>query len=138
MKAKTWLALIGGIALFGSQSTAETPDKFLRYVEATGSQYVDTGIVGRYGTKAECKVEWMNLVDTAFLASGYYSGNKRFYACWCSSASGNMFTAQGTGDKVNNGQDLLFEKKRIYTYTTDFSDKDSNNMSTNTVSPSSK
>ena len=134
MKAKTWLALIGGIVLFGSQATAETPDKFLRYVEATGSQYVDTGIVGRYGTKAECKVEWMNLADTAFLASGYYSGNKRFYACWCSSASGNMFTAQGTGDKVNNGQDLLFEKKRIYTYTTDFSDKDSNNMSTNTVS----
>ena len=134
MKAKTALALIGNVALATFLCKAETPDKFVRYVEATGSQYVDTGIVGRHGIKTECKVEWMNLADSAFLASGYWSGNKRFYACWCSSASGNMFTAQGTGDKVNyNGQDLLFEKKRIYTYTTDFSAADGNNMSTNTV-----
>ena len=134
MNAKAALALIGNVMLATLLCKAETPDKFVRYVEATGSQYVDTGIVGRYNTKAECKVEWMNLSDSAFLASGYWSGNKRFYACWCSSASGNMFTAQGTGDKVNyNGQDLLFEKKRIYTYTTDFSAADGNNMSTNTV-----
>jgi len=134
MKARTLLALVGGVALSISMAMAEPPDKFVRYVEATGSQYIDTGIVGRYGTKTECKVEWMNLADTAFLASGYWSGNKRFYACWCSTSDGNMFTAQGTGDKVNNGQDLLFEKKRVYTYTTDFSAKDANNMSTNTVS----
>lgn len=138
MKTRTLLALMGalfvGATLFATPTADNTPDKFVRYVEATGAQYVDTGIVGRYNTKAECKVEWMNLADTAFLASGYWSGNKRFYACWCSTADGNMFTAQGTGDKVNNGQDLLFEKKRIYTYTTDFSAKDANNMSTNTVS----
>ena len=133
MKAKTALALIGNVALATFLCKAETPDKFVRYVEATGAQYVDTGIVGRYNTKAECKVEWMGFADSAFLASGYWSGNKRFYACWCSSASGNMFTAQGTGDNVNNGQDLLFEKKRVYTYTTDFSAADGNNMSTNTV-----
>ena len=128
------LAALAAVALSATRASAVTPDKFVRYVEATGSQYVDTGIVGRPGTKAECKVEWMNLADSAFLACGYWSGNKRFYACWCSSTSGNMFTAQGTGDKVNyNGQDLLFEKKRIYTYTTDFSAADGNNMSTNTV-----
>ena len=133
MKTRTLLALVGGALLAGSQVRAETPDKFVRYVEATGSQYVDTGIVGRPGIRTECKVEWMNLADSAFLACGYWSGNKRFYACWCSSASGNMFTAQGTGDNVNNGQNLLFEKKRVYTYTTDFSATDGNNMSTNTV-----
>ena len=128
------LAALAAVALSATRASAVTPDKFVRYVEATGSQWVDTGIVGRPGTKAECKVEWMNLADSAFLACGYWSGNKRFYACWCSSTSGNMFTAQGTGDKVNyNGQDLLFEKKRIYTYTTDFSATDGNNMSTNTV-----
>lgn len=138
MKAQTLLAFIGGAAcvgttLFAAPTPENTPDKFVRYVEATGSQYVDTGIVGRYNTKAECKVEWMNLSDSAFLAAGYWSNNTRFYACWCSSASGNMFTAQRTGDKVNNGQDLLFEKKRVYTYATDFSAADGNNMSTNTV-----
>ncbi len=138
MKAKTLLAFTGALAcvcatFFAASAAENTPDKFVRYVEATGSQYVDTGIVGRHGTKTECRVEWMNLADTAFLASGYWSNNTRFYACWCSSADGNMFTAQGKGDKVNNGQDLLFEKKRVYTYTTDFSAADGNNYSTNTV-----
>ena len=32
--------LIAGMAI------AETPDKFVRYVESTGSQYVDTGVTG--------------------------------------------------------------------------------------------
>ncbi len=133
MKKIAIIALAGIAAFAGLHLKAETPDKFVRYVEATGSQYVDTGITGRYNTKTECKVEWMNLADTAFLASGYWSDNTRFYACWCSSPAGNMFTAQGKGDKVNNGQDLLFEKKRVYTYTTDFSAPDENEYSTNTV-----
>ena len=30
-----------------SASAVDVPDKWVRYVEATGSQYVDTGIVGR-------------------------------------------------------------------------------------------
>ena len=133
MKAKTWLALIGGIALFGSQATAETPDKFLRYVEATGAQYVDTGIVGRYGTKAECKVEWMAFSDSSFLASRTGWGDSRLYFCYCLNASGNMYTAQGKGENVNNGQDLRFEKNRIYNYVSEFSAVDGNNMSTNTI-----
>ena len=113
---------------------AAQPDRFVRYVEATGSQYVDTGVVGRYGTKAECKVEWMALEDRAFLACGNYSSNTRFYMCYCSSASGNMFTAQRTGEKVNyDGHDLLFVKKRVYTYTSDFSALYPDNTSTNTV-----
>ncbi len=129
------LAVLAAVALSAPRASAVTPDKFVRYVEATGSQWVDTGVVGRHGIKAECKVEWMALADTAFLACGYWSANTRFYACWCSTASGNMFTAQRTGDKVNyNSQDLLFEKKRVYTYATDFSAADGNNMSTNTVS----
>ena len=134
MKAKTWLALIGGIVLFGSQATAETPDKFLRYVEATGTQYVDTGIVGRYGTKTECKVEWMAFSDSAFLAAGYYSGNKRFYPCWCSSTSGNMFVGYKNGETISyGGQSLLFEKKRVYTYVSEYTALDSSNYSTNIV-----
>ena len=116
MKAKTLLALIGGAVLFGSQARAETPDKFLRYVEATGSQYVDTGVVGRYGTKAECKAEWMSFSDSAFLDCGDWSGNKRFFMCHCSTSSGNIFAGYGTGEKISYGsQELLFEKKRVYT-----------------------
>ena len=46
---------------FGEQSV-----KWVRYVEATGSQYVDTGVRARWGTKAEMKVEWTVFADTSF------------------------------------------------------------------------
>ena len=38
MKTRTLLALVGGTLLAGSQVRAETPDKFVRYVEATGDR----------------------------------------------------------------------------------------------------
>ncbi len=139
MKARTLLALVGGVALSISMAMAETPDKFVRYVEATGSQYVDTGIVGRYGTKAECKVEWMELGDKAFLDCGDWSNNTRFFMCHCSSASGNMFLGYRTGVKVHKTYDdlktydLLFETKRVYTYTTDISAPDGDDNTTATI-----
>ena len=56
MNAKAKSSLVGACVLLSAQimaaTSANTPDKFLRYVESTGSQYVDTGIVGRSGTKA--------------------------------------------------------------------------------------
>ena len=79
---------------------AETPDKLVRYVEATGTQYIDTGVVGRHGTKAECKVEWMELGDRSFLASrsGEYGStvneNGRMYFCYCLNANGDMYPAR--------------------------------------------
>ena len=139
MKAQTLLALIGGAAcvgttLFAAPTPENTPDKFVRYVEATGSQYVNTGIVGRYNTKAECKVEWMGFADSAFLASGDWSANKRFFMCYCLDDSGKMVTAQGTRDNVSKEtQELLFEKKRVYTYTAESTAADVNNVSTNIV-----
>lgn len=139
MKARTLLAFTGALAcvcatLFAAPTPENTPDKFVRYVEATGSQYVDTGIVGRYNTKAECKVEWMAFSDSAFLDCGDWSDNTRFFMCHCSTASGNMFAGYRTGSKVTyDGSDLLFEKKRVYTYTSDYSAPDGSNNSTNTV-----
>ena len=132
MKANTLLAIIGALAV-GANLFAETPDKFVRYVEATGSQYVDTGIVGRYGTKAECKVEWMNFADSSFLACGDWSGDKRFFLCHCSNTSGQMFLGYRTKNNVHKEYDLLFEKKRVYTYTTDISALDGDGDATATV-----
>ncbi len=132
MKANTLLAIIGALAV-GADLFAETPDKFVRYVEATGSQYVDTGIVGRYGTKAECKVEWMNFADSSFLACGDWVGDKRFFLCHCSNASGQMFLGYRTKNNVHKEYDLLFEKKRVYTYTTDISALDGDGNATATV-----
>ena len=128
------LAAMAALFLSAPRASAETPDKFVRYVEATGAQWVDTGVKGRYGTKAECKVEWMAFSDSAFLDCGDWSGNKRFFMCHCSTATGNMFTGYRTGSKVTyNGNELLFEKKRVYTYTSDYSAPDGANNSTNTI-----
>jgi len=128
------LAVLAAVVLPASRASAVTPDKFVRYVEATGSQWIDTGVIGRHGTKAECKVEWMDFSDSAFLACGDWSVNKRFFMCYCRNASGNMMTAQGTGDNVHyNNNDLLFEKKRIYTYVSESTVADGGNMSTNIV-----
>ncbi len=128
------LAVLAAVALSAPRASAVTPDKFVRYVEATGAQWVDTGIVGRSGTKAECKVEWMAFSDSAFLDCGDWSDNTRFFMCHCSTTSGNMFAGYRTGSKVTyNGTELLFEKKRVYTYTSDYSAPDGSNNSTNTV-----
>lgn len=137
MKANTLLAIIGalvvGANLFAAPTPENTPDKFVRYVEATGSQYVDTGIVGRYNTKAECKVEWMAFSDSAFLACGDWTGDKRFFLCHCSNTSGQMFLGYRTKNNVHKEYDLLFEKKRVYTYTTDISALDGDGNATATV-----
>ena len=49
---------------------AEQPDKWVSYVESTGSQWVDTEIDGRWNTKIETKVEWMNIGDSGFIGCG--------------------------------------------------------------------
>ncbi len=126
--------ILAMVFLSAPRASAVTPDKFVRYVESTGSQWVDTGVVGRYGTKAECKIAWLELNDRAFLDCGDWSDNTRFFMCHCSTTSGNMFSGYRTGVTVNNGRNLLFQTKRIYTYTSDFSAPDpGDNSSTNTI-----
>ena len=46
---------------------AETPDRFIHYVEATGTQSVDVDVRARYGTKMEANIEWMALADMSVL-----------------------------------------------------------------------
>ena len=46
--------------------TGVEPDAFLEYIEATGTQYIDTGVNAETGLKARCDFSW---------ASGNISGN---------------------------------------------------------------
>lgn len=130
---------------------AEGPDMFVRYVEATGLQYIDTGVAALPDTKAECKVEWLELGDTSFLAcrkndtGSDAEKNTRYYGCH--SYNGKMFPAYGIGSVIpythknhdrSDGStitvdNLLFEANRIYTYTAEFSRKYENNQITNKV-----
>lgn len=112
---------------------AEKPDKWVRYVESTGSQWVDTGIEGRWNTKIECQVEWMNLADSAFVASR--SGDNRIYMCYCLNDKGEITLAQGGNATVtlSGGWNTRFEKNRIYNFTAEFSATNGTGKSTGSV-----
>lgn len=105
---------------------AETPDCFVDYVEATGQQWVDTGIVGRYNTKAEIKVEWMapGAADETVLACrGDASTDSRINMA---NGSWEEKVGWGYGDYHNVSLDndnknwLLWEKVRVYTVVGEF------------------
>ena len=54
------------------------PDHFVQYVEATGTQYIDTEVVGRCNTAMEAHVMWSYVSDASFLSARIDSGNTRF------------------------------------------------------------
>ena len=76
---------------------AETPDRFVRYVEATGQQAVDVGVRGRYGTKIEAKLAWTRInTDASFLdARGDAATDSRVYFTHCAS---NGTISRGYGE----------------------------------------
>ena len=129
-------AALGWAAAEITNSTyAEQPDKWVNYVEATGSQWIDTGIIGRWNTKIEAKVEWMSLTDSGFVACGDYSTNQRFYLCYCLDSTGKAILSQGTNViiKLGNGWETRFETNRVYNYTAEFSATNSAGQSTGKV-----
>ena len=73
--------ITGALLLATSFGTAfaDTPDELLDYVESTGSQYIDTGVVGKSGTKAAMQMMWTkNESDKSFLAARK-SSSERFF-----------------------------------------------------------
>ena len=94
------------LALVATAALAEQPDKWVSYVESTGNQYVDTGITGRWNTKIEAKVEWMDVASEAsFLGArsgawGEANADGRMYFCYCLNENGEMATASDTYKNV--------------------------------------
>ena len=59
------------------------PDHFIQYVEATGSQYIDTEVIGRCNSSMEAHVMWIQTSDTSFLSSRVDNNNTRFILYGC-------------------------------------------------------
>ena len=56
--------------------------KEVEYIESTGSQYIDLGIVGKTGVSVESKMRWMKFVnDNGYIASR--KGSTRIYPVYC-------------------------------------------------------
>ena len=124
------------IAAVAPAAFAEQPDKWVRYVESTGSQWVDTGVIGRPNTKIEAKVEWVSLADSAFVASGYYQDNTRFYLCYCNASPYTMLLSQGTNVVVKLASEYWesrWEANRVYNYAAAFSATNGAGKCTGTV-----
>lgn len=123
--------------LIAATSIAETPDKFVRYVESTGSQYVDTGVTGRWNTRVEAQVEWLNFSDSSLIGSRTSSSTgTRLYFCYCLNSDGNMYTTTyGGGEKViwTGNWEARWEKNRIYDYVSEFSATNGESQTTNTI-----
>ena len=62
MKALAIFAAAAGLAACALGNTVtEEPDAFLEYIEATGSQYIDTGVNAETGLKAQIDFAWANV-----------------------------------------------------------------------------
>ena len=131
-------AAISGLAL------AETPDKFVRYVESTGSQYVDTGVTGRWNTRVEAQVEWLEFKDSSLIGSrtsnSSPNANSRLYLCYTyrhgSESSYNViYTAtNGVLDEVYyNSAAARWEANRIYDYSATLSATNGVGQTTTTI-----
>lgn len=134
MKASTIAILFAAIPAL---AFAETPDRFVRYVESTGSQYVDTGVTGRWNTRVEAQVEWLEFKDSSLIGSRTSSSTgSRLYFCYCLNVDGNMYTTTyGGGVEVtwNGDWKARWEKNRIYDYVSEFSATNGESQTTNTI-----
>ena len=61
----------------------ETPDALLEYVESSRTQFIDTGICPKTGTKTEVKVQfkddWSTTTTAVILGTGTHGGSSRFW-----------------------------------------------------------
>ena len=123
---------------------AETPDRFVRYVESTGSQYVNTGVEGRWNTKVEAQVEWLEFKDSSLIGSrtsnSSPNANSRLYLCYTyrhgSESSYNViYTAtNGVLDEVYyNSAAARWEANRIYDYSATLSATNGVGQTTTTI-----
>jgi len=116
----------------GETVTAE-PDAFLDYIEATGSQYIDTGVNAETGLKARIDFSW---------ASGNISGNDwsfldaaidntvsdkrtRFLMCHLYGGGGKPYFGYGVKQRKNPEGSFPFVGGQRYEIVTDMTDTNS-------------
>ena len=97
------------------------PDEILDYVESTGAQYVDTGVVGKSGTKVNLNIEPTATSESYFLASR--SGSERFLFFYLYSNKINVgyrdkynaknFGTCSTGKRYNLTADIVLDGSAI-------------------------
>ena len=128
---------LGTVALVARSANAGTvtaePDAFLDYIEATGTQYIDTGVNAETGLKARIDFSW---------ASGNISGNdwslldaaidntvsdkrNRFLMCHLYGGGGKPYFGYGVKQRKNPDDSFPFVGGQRYEIVTDMTDTNS-------------
>ena len=53
------ICAVAAVAVLPFRALAELPDDYLDYVESTGTQWIDTGVNGKSGTRMVAEMEWV-------------------------------------------------------------------------------
>ena len=125
-------ALAAPMAARAETVTAD-PDAFLEYIEATGTQYIDTGVNAETGLKARLDFAWDTSVtssaDWSLLAaatSATDSNNRsRIFLCHYFGGGGKPFFGYGLKQRKNPDNSFVFVGGRRYEIVSDMSDTNS-------------
>ncbi|MBO7654044.1 MAG: hypothetical protein J6U40_03905, partial [Kiritimatiellae bacterium] len=91
-------------ALTGSEKSS--PRKFVEYVASSGTQYIDTCVVGRYGTTVEAHFRDMMVANTALF--GAVNGGVHFLGMCNAAGSGLRFIYNRSGGAGDVNPPLVF------------------------------
>ena len=97
-------------------SARGAPDKFLKYVASTGEQYIDTGVVGRDGTKAEIDFKFNELGSSSIILLGAdksdpWTDNIKFYLLAYRSVNGTI--TDGYEKRYNQTFDATTDRSQV-------------------------
>ena len=89
--SKTSTALVAGNTI----AKVGTPDSFVEYVESDGTPYIDTGVIGRDGTRAEIDYKFNELGSSSIIFLGAddsdpWDNQNKFYLLAYRSHTGNI------------------------------------------------
>ena len=135
---KTFAAIIAAAAVgFAACALGETfteePDAFLEYIEATGSQYIDTGVNAETGLKARVDFAWASgtistndwsLLD-ATIDNSVSDKRTRFLMCHLYGGGGKPYFGYGVKQRRNPAFSVPFVGGQRCEIITDMTDPDS-------------
>jgi len=121
-----------GLCVKGETVTAE-PDTLLEYIEATGTQYIDTGVNAETGLKARLDFAWDKSVtsgsDWSLLAAATDNSDSnkrtRFFLCHYYGGGGKPFFGYGLKQRKNPDNSFTFVGGQRYEIVSDMSDTNS-------------
>ena len=117
MRAAAVVAAVAASVL--SPSLAEMPDSLVEYVEATGTQYIDTGITGRHGTRVDMKFVVTTQKESWMMGSRSTSSSRdRIFPCYLYGTSIDI----GYGSSYNRTW-WTYSVGATYMLQTDFTDE---------------